>query len=277
MDLKAIVSMLRQRTVDRPRFSGSDVTIGKGVTFGRNVVFNCKRVCIGDGVVFHDNIMVNSEVFEIGDYGTVYSYCFFPGPGVVQIGHNFWLGYASVVDGMGGTKIGNNVGIGAQSQLWTHMRFGDIMYGCKFHSEGRLNMEDDAWLLPGCTISPVTVGARSLAMSGSVVTKDMIPDHTYAGVPATDVTDKFGSQFRLTTAAERVNYLMAAINDFATKYNVREIDKYVRITSNQEDMLDGSGTTVFNVSDRTYSKKNTGLERTLMRFLLPDAKFVPVE
>jgi len=100
---------------NRPKFATSDVKIGRNVVFGKNVVFNCKRVRIGDGCVFMNNIKVDSEVFEIGDYGKIYDYCFFPGPGHLKIGHNLFLGTGCVVDSKGDTSIGNNVGIGAYS------------------------------------------------------------------------------------------------------------------------------------------------------------------
>ncbi len=61
----------------KPYFATKDVVIGKHTSFGMNVVFNCERVRIGDGVGFGSNIRVDSTTFEIGDYGTVYDFCFF--------------------------------------------------------------------------------------------------------------------------------------------------------------------------------------------------------
>jgi acetyltransferase-like isoleucine patch superfamily enzyme len=148
-----------KRILYRPKFSTNDIKIGCETRFGRNVRFNCKRVRIGNGVIFHDNIRVDAEefdvgdgvifqddiriettVFRIGDYGTIYFGCFFPGPGKLEIGHNFWLGNNSIIDSQGGTVIGNNVGIGADSQLWTHMKYGDIVAGCRFDSVAPLTI-----------------------------------------------------------------------------------------------------------------------------------------
>ncbi len=274
---KRISHILKRYITNRPQFLGKDVSIGKGVSFGKKVIFNCKHVKIGDGVVFQDNIIINSEIFEIGDYGTIYHNCFFPGPGELRIGHNFWLGTGSIIDSFGGTNIGNNVGIGANSQLWTHMVYGDMMLGCRFDSVKPLVIEDDAWLVGHCLVSPVRIGSRSLAMLGSVITKDMLMDHTYAGIPAVDVTEKFGSQFRVTTVSERRDYLKAVLRDFSIQCKIRDIYKFVRIVSEKQDMVVGArDITFFNVSDRSYTKRNTRLERRLMRFLLPKAKFIPM-
>ena len=88
MKVKQLAGKIGHTLLGKPYFTTDDVKIGRHVSFGRNVVFNCKRVRIGDGVLFQDNITVNSDVFEIGDYGTVYRNCFFPGPGELRIGHN---------------------------------------------------------------------------------------------------------------------------------------------------------------------------------------------
>ncbi len=261
----------------RPQFATTDVQIGRNVHFGENVVFNCKMVRIGDGTVIHGDVTVNSTTFEIGDYGTIYDHCFFPGPGHLKIGHNFWLGTASIVDCAGGTVIGNNVGIGAQSQLWTHMKYGDVMYGNRFYSEKPLIVGDDVWLVGHCLVSPVTIGDRSIAFLGSLVTKDMEADHTYAGAPAKDVTDKFGPQFKITTIDERIAYLQARLQEFAQQYHAEQFVQHQTLIATTAGEMPAAApdVTVFNVADRTYTKRGTPTEHKLMRFLLPDAKFIP--
>lgn len=259
-----------------PVFTTKDVEIGRNVSFGRNVAFNCSRVRIGDGVIFRDNVVVNADEFEIGDYGTIYDNCFFPGPGKLTIGHNFWLGTACIVDSQGGTTIGNNVGAGAHSQLWTHMKFGDVMYGCRFDSSKPLIVEDDVWLVGHCLVSPVRLGARSIAMLGSLITRNMEADRCYAGVPAKDVTEKFGSQFKVTSIEERIEYLQRRIDQLAASWGQSDLYGRVRIVAGPEAIGDhGEGVTVFDVASRTYLKQGTGLEHRLIRALLPDAKFTP--
>lgn len=271
---RKIISKIRG---DAPYFATDDVVIGKHVHFGRNVVFNCKKVRIGDGVSIYDNVKVDAEVFEIGDYGTIYDSCFFPGPGELRIGHNFWLGTASIVDAKGGTTIGNNVGIGAHSQLWTHMIYGDVMYGCRFSSVKPLNIGNDVWLVGHCLVSPVNIGDRSLAMLGSLVTRDMEPDHSYAGVPARDMTDKLGPQFEIRPLEDRRAYLEKRLAEFGEKYRSEcPTGAWYKIVTSAAEMNPRDRQTLyFNVADRTYTKRNTDLEYKLIRFLLPDAKFVP--
>ena len=177
MHIRKVIKKI-YRFLNKPMFSTDDITIGKNVHFGNNVVFDCKKVKIGDGCIFLDNTKVNSTEFSIGDYGTIYQNCFFPGPGKLTIGHNFWLGNNSIVDSQGNTTIGNNVGIGAHSQLWGHMRYGDIMYGCQYHSVKQLSIGNDVWLVGHNLVSPVTIEDRSMALLGSLITQNMLSDKT---------------------------------------------------------------------------------------------------
>jgi acetyltransferase-like isoleucine patch superfamily enzyme len=260
-----------------PIFATGDVRVGRGCSFGRNVVFNSRRVRIGDHVRIGDGVVVNATDFEIGDHGTIYDSCFFPGPGTLRIGHNFWLGTGGVVDCAGGTTIGSNVGAGAHSQLWSHIRFGDVCYGSRFHGERPLVVEDDVWFVGHCLVSPVHVGARSLAMLGSVVTRDMAPDRCYAGVPAKDVTDRVGPPIAVSSIEERVAYLERRLDEFARLPGGAGVRDRVRVTTSAAAAAEaGDDVTVFDVATRTYTKRGTDLEGRLMRFLLPDAKFVPV-
>jgi acetyltransferase-like isoleucine patch superfamily enzyme len=276
--LKALGRRLLHRLESGPTFASADVRVGKDVLFGRNVVFNCETVRIGDGVIFGNDVVVNATTFEVGDFATIYSNCFFAGPGSLRIGHNFWLGTAAIVDCQGGTRIGNNVGIGAHSQLWTHMQFGDVLAGCRFHSRRELFIHDDVWFVGHCLVSPITAGARSMALLGSLVVHDMEADHTYGGSPASDVTARVGPQFKPTPPEERGRILQSRIEEFGRRSGVGDILSRVRITTEPAGLADASDTvTVFNVADRSYSKNGSELERRLVRFLLPDAKFVPAQ
>jgi len=265
------------RYLHRPYFATDNVSIGKGVTIGQNVRFNCKRVIIGDGVVIQDNVRVDCDEFSVGDFATIYSGCFFPGPGILNIGHNFWLGAHCIVDSQGGTKIGNNVGIGAHSQLWTHMKFGDIAAGCRFHSKKPLTIEDDVWLVGHTLVSPVKIAARSMVMLGAVVTTDIPPDRVYAGTPAVDVTGKFGPQFKKEppTFLERKEFILGCLENAAKRLGIKDIASRVALVERYDDTL-VSCEVVINIMERTYRKRGTKFERKIIRSLLPDAKFLPI-
>jgi len=260
---------------NRPTIKSQDCVIGKNVVFGKNVILAAKKIRIGDGCTIGDNVQINGDVFEMGDYGTIYHDCFFPG-GEVKIGHNFWLGVGSIVDGRAGTRIGNNVGIGAQSQLWTHMVYGDLLQGCRFHSERPLTIGNNVWLVGHNLVSPVNIEDRSMAMLGSLVTKDMFKDRTYAGMPAIDVTDKFGSQFQEISNEAQLDLLTKRLHDFEKRFGLSAYTNYIKLITAENGSFDqGTKLIQLNLATRTYLKTGSILEYYLIHFLLPDLKFLP--
>jgi acetyltransferase-like isoleucine patch superfamily enzyme len=274
MDLRATAGRIRRRAFPSiPYFATDDVEIGRNVTFDAHVRFNCQTVRIGNGTTFHNDIEVNASHFEIGNYGTIYDGCLFAG-GSYRIGHNFWLGHGAIVDGSGGTTIGDNVGVGAHSQLWTHIAFGDTLQGCRFHGSKQLVIGNDVWFVGHCLVSPITAGDRSVAMLGSVVVKDMEPDRTYAGSPAADQTDRFGAQFEQRGVTERVDDLNARLDALLPDPRDRAL---VKVATNESEAHLSAlpNTLVLNVENRTYLDVHHPLEYQVIRELLPAAKFTP--
>lgn len=264
----------RRLNSHKPYFASDDVVVGPGAVFGRNVRIMSERVRIGRGTVFRDNVTVFATDFTIGNYCTIYDYCFFPGPGSLEIGHNFWLGTAAIVDCQGGTTIGDNVGVGAHSQLWTHMAHGDTLYGCRFDSVKPLTLHNDVWLAGQCLVSPITAGERSLAMLGSVITRDMQADRTYAGSPARDVTEALGPQFAVRSVLERLRILDERLDALLPNSGERRLVRAVDDETFAR-LHDDTSLLLLNVESRTYSASGHHLEPRVLRGLLPRAKFKP--
>jgi hypothetical protein len=189
----------------------------------------------------------------------------------LTVGHNFWLGTGAIVDSKGGTMIGDNVGIGAGSQLWTHIRFGDTLYGSRWDRVGDLTVDDDVWFVGHCLVGPIRAGPRSLALLGSVVTRNMEADHTYAGAPAVDVTQKFGPTFEIKPVAERLRLLNQRLDELLPDRDQR---RQVLAVSDESGAADPERL-VLNVESRTYTANGHPLEHVVLRGLLPTAKFVP--
>jgi len=89
---------MRSCVSNRPYIATDDVHVGLHGTFGRNVRFNCRHVVIEDGAVIEDNVRIDAEFFQVGDYATIYEDCFFPDPGSIEIGYNFWLGRGAIME-----------------------------------------------------------------------------------------------------------------------------------------------------------------------------------
>ena len=88
-----------------------------------------------------------------------------------------------VLDGRGGLKIGDNVDIAQETNIWTEQHdYNSPTYKsvCK-----EVIIEDYVWLASRVTVLPgVHIGRGAVVASGAVVTKDVPPLAIVAGIPA---------------------------------------------------------------------------------------------
>lgn len=257
---------------------GKNINIEDGVLIQGQSSKNAKRVVIGDNVFVGYNSRAFVDELVIRDYTIIHNNAFIAGDKPCLIGHCCWFGQHIVFNSTGGLTIGNGVGVGAYSQLWSHIRHGDILQGCRWNSTKPLIIDDDVWFVGHCIVSPVHAHEKSMALVGSVVTKDMLPNHVYAGVPAKDITDKVGSQFSEISLDEKYRNLLVKWEEFYTmhpEFTERTI-KVVHSTEEAE-QLDPEEFTIFNVATRGYNRRRTDEEFAFMSHLLQLIKFFPSE
>jgi len=253
-----------------------NVTLGHGVIVEEGVVITGKNgparhVHLGDFCYIGRGVRIMAPEFCIGDYSKLHSNSFGHGTHPLRVGRNCWIGGNTVLDSMGGLDIADNVGIGAQSQLWSHIQFGDLIEGCRFHSHQYLYVQEDAWLVGHCILSPVEVEPRSMALVGSVITRNMAENHVYAGVPARDVTDKVGPQFGERSLEEKAKALATVLRSFEEEYpqhrgRIRILEDAGRIDE---------GVTYIDLTDRSYIRTLSSAEVDFFRGHIPLVKFVP--
>jgi acetyltransferase-like isoleucine patch superfamily enzyme len=253
-----------------------EIVIGTGAVVEKDVFIGsrtgkARRVIIGDHAFIGRGTRILVPEFRIGDYSKLHASSFLHGERPLQIGRNCWIGGNCVLDSMGGLTVDDNVGIGAQSQLWTHIQFGDVIEGCRFNSRRPMHVKRDVWFVGHCIVSPVRVEERSMAMVGSVVTRDMEANHVYAGVPATDMTDRLGPQFVPRTVDEKAMALRELIRTWE-ELNPEFKGQLIVATSAVDRQADR---TWFDVSTRTYNKRGTDPEVGFLKAHVPLVKFIP--
>ena len=133
-------------------------------------------------------------------------------------------------------------------------------------------IEDDVWFVGHCLVSPIYAKKRSMAMLGSVVTKDMEENHIYGGAPACDLTDKLGYQYKSRTIDEKYKMMNRLLKEFYNRHP--KFPKSIKIIKSYKN-IDIKDKTLFNVSDRTYTKRLSDEEIEFMKFLLVQIKFYP--
>lgn len=224
-----------------------------------------KRVEIGDNTYIGDNVQIIVDDFKIGDYSKIHHHTNFHGYKPLHIGHNAWIGQGTIIDSIGGVTIGNNCGIGAYSQLWSHIRYGDPLNGCNYESNNPLVIGNDVWFVGHCVVSPIVAKDQSMALVGSIITKDMEENHIYGGSPAKDLTGKIKPQFTPLTIEEK-RKLMSQF----------KLPKNIKIIENWEEIGDNNIFSYFNINDRKYTKRGTKEEIEFMKTLQSKLiKFVP--
>lgn len=249
---------------------GDNVIIEEGVVI-KGLEGPAKKVVIGDNVFIGRGTKIIVPEFRIGDYTKLHNNGFLYGYKRLQIGRNCWIGQNTILDSIGGLDIDDNVGIGAMSQIWTHIQFGDIVEGCRFNRSEYMHIEKDVWFVGHCIVSPVAVGERSMAMAGSVVTRDMQANHIYGGIPAKDLTEKLGTQFREVTLEEKYKKLEELILAFEQKHP--EFKEELKVVHSPEQIVENF--TCFDVSRRVYTKRKTPSEIAFLKEHVPRIKFVP--
>lgn len=243
------------------------VRIGDYCTIGPGVKIVCAGgdVTIGDWTTLHDNCLVLSgQHAEVGEHG--------------------WFGQNCVIDGTGGLRIGRGVRVGMYSQIWSHVAAGEQIEGCTLYGEREVIIEDDVWLVGSCVVSSgVVIGRRTVALTGSNITKSFPANSTIAGMPAAvkptlsfykDIT--LEEKWRLMT-----DWMQSARENLRTE--VQQAGHDLLVVSSGEDegklvfarttdaavaaRLDQPETTVCCIEDKTYNKCLSAVERRVLKYL----------
>ncbi|NLF11231.1 MAG: hypothetical protein GX597_05545 [Anaerolineaceae bacterium] len=258
-----------------------EVSIGRGVVIEDGVKIQgrsdkvARRVEIGDNAFIGYNTRAFVDELVIGDYTMLHNNGFIAGDLPCHIGHCCWIGQNTILNSAGGLTLGNGVGVGAYSQLWSHIRHGDTLQGCRWNSSRPLVVEDDVWFVGHCIVSPVHAHARSMALVGSVITRDMEPNHVYAGVPAQDITEKVGPQFQEVPLEEKVAVMRARLDEFYALNPGAPRSIVVVRSLDEASGLAAEEYTIFDVSTRSYNRRRTEEEFRFMKHLLQLIKFFP--
>lgn len=255
--------------------------VGEGTVISESAIIRgingaAKRIVIGDNCYIGENVQIICDNFEIGDYSKIQHDTNVHGYKPCIIGHNAWIGQFTIIDSIGGMTIGNNCGIGAHSQLWSHIKYGDLLAGCRFNGHSKMEIGDDVWFVGHCIVSPIKAESKSMAMVGSVITKTMKSNEIYAGSPAKSISDKIGNQFSEINIEDRASAMRDHLDSFLNSSEISPTTLKIVKSANEFNFEDC--VTYFDVNSRTYTKKRSVQEVEFMKYLLPEkAKFIPYE
>lgn len=169
--------------------------VGRGVIFGRNVVFrHPHKIFLGNNVVIDDNCLIDAKGRD--NYGIVIGDNVFVGrntillctDGDICIEDNVSIGFNSEIMSANYVKLGKNVLISSYCFLnaATHdFRRTDIPVSEQASIGRKIVLEENVWLAANVTIlDGITIGNDTIVGAGAVVTKDLPPLSVAVGVPA---------------------------------------------------------------------------------------------
>jgi acetyltransferase-like isoleucine patch superfamily enzyme len=252
---------------------GENCVIEEGVVISGIRDVPCRLFQLGDNCYIGNNVLILTHEFTMGDYGTIHKFCRVAGYKTCNIGHNFWMDNNCILNCTDTVTIGDNVGVSAYSQLWSHMKYGCNLAGCTYNRSAPLIIEDEVTFAANCLVASVHAKTRSVALMGAVVTQDMESDRYYGGTPAVDITDKLGPPYIDKTPDERYAMMEEQIESFLaggknSLENIEVVKEFPEVMN--------PNVSYFNVSTRTYTKRLSKNEIAFMHHLLPLYKFTPV-
>jgi len=311
---------------------GKEIRIEDNVTIGNNTTISGKSIHIGFGSEIEENCIIllpaecgefyiqdncfighDSKIvvpfFRAGDYVTLHNHLFVNGISSCTIGHNVWIGQNCILNAYDRVTIGNGVGIGTYSCIWTHGGHGELLEGCNIFKVAPVDIEDDVWIVGSYNvISPgVRIREKSVILTGSIVTKDVPSNSCFAGNPARDISDKVHA-YRKITLGEKYEMMRKFMTEFVVAYykgNTSKLRNGWRIKDGKysyeiiflpeaDDKSIGNDSvklvftkknftaknyknvTIFDLSTKTYTKKRTKIEIDVIKFLLySKARFLP--
>ncbi len=172
------------------------ITLKDNVTIGENVTINVsERLIIGDRTIIGDNFLIEGRDIQIGTEFWSGHHCQIGGGSCfektssLQIGHWCHLGNYGFINTARPVHIGNEVGMGTDTKIYTHGAYLSLLDGFPVEF-GSITIQDNVWL-PGAIVLPgVTIGKNVVIGVGSVVNKDIPPGCLAAGVPARVLKEK---------------------------------------------------------------------------------------
>ena len=157
----------------------ANIKLGKNVSIAGDAKVETRlggAIEIGNNTRIHDGVLILS-------YG-----------GTLVIGDNCDINAYSVIYGVGGLIIGNNVLIAGHTMIIPASHtFSDkhqtiIEQGIT--AKG-IKIEDDVWIAHGCSIlDGITIGKGAVIAAGSVVNKDVDSYSVFAGAPVKKIKDR---------------------------------------------------------------------------------------
>jgi len=214
------------------------------VIVGKNVHLACPNVEIGEGTVIEDGVEIDvREKLRIGPRSVIRRNCIIRGRDI-EIGPEFYanhhaeigggscfekdsklsagywlhLGSYSMINTARSVTIGNEVGLGRFTNIYTHGAYLSVLEGYPV-SFAPVEIGNHVWI-PSATINPgVKIGDNVVIGVGSVVTKDIPSGSFAAGVPCRVI--KEGCYPQKLPTADKIDRVAKILSSYGYEFEIR--------------------------------------------------------
>jgi len=197
----------------------SKVKLGENVVIGKDVEFNVtESLVIGDRSKIGDFFKIEGRNIEIGREFWSGSHCVIGGGSCfeklssLKIGDLCHLGDYSFINTARAVKIGDEVGLGQNTRIYTHGVYQNFLKGfpCEF---GSVTLEDRVWCPNAMILPNVTIGHDTVVGAGAVVTESLPSNCLAVGVPAKVIKPNcYPKEFTDEELAEKIKQFIDHFN-----------------------------------------------------------------
>jgi acetyltransferase-like isoleucine patch superfamily enzyme len=244
------------RNIGGTRIKVDRLILEDGVSIGREVLLKGGTVHLGKNVIIKSDNTINvKDKLKIGEKGAINEHCEISGRDI-QIGQELWmLPYAKIGGGSAfeihsklrigdychigmycfintarPVYIGNEVGLGTRTALYTHGAYSSALNGFPI-AFGEIYIGDYTWI-PGATVNPgVKIGKNCIIGVNSLVTKDVPDGCLAAGTPAKVIRENaFPKELSFEERADFFDIFLETFGEICSNEHIVQHDEGARIT-----------------------------------------------
>jgi len=215
-----------------------DIMLGDNVTIGDDVVVNVsERLFVDDRSMIGGHFEIEGRWIEIGKEFWSGRYCGIGGgscfekPSSLKIGYQCHLGDFAFVNTARAVKIGDEVGLGQFTRVYSHGAYENFLDGFPVEF-GPVTLENRVWC-PNAIIMPnVTIGHDTVVGAGAVVIKNLPSGCIAAGVPAKVIKENcYPKEFTKTEKTRMIrDFIAHFLKDIRSSKEIKQSGTKINVS-----------------------------------------------
>lgn len=197
---------------------------GESCRIEKGVEIDAQHLIIGDHSIIRKNAIIGGRDIEIGHHfymdhhAEIGGGSCFDADSRLRIGDDCHLGSYSMINTAREVTIGNNVGLGRFTNVYTHGAYLNVLEGFP-EQWGSVRIGNNVWI-PNATILPgVTIGDNTVIAACSMVNRDIEGGGLWAGIPARRIE---GVKYPDPWTKEKREEYLRSLKDDPRRHGIRD-------------------------------------------------------